>query len=813
MKIFKLLFVTMFFLVSSKTEAKHIFGADLSYKSIAGNTYEVTLTLYGDCSGTPSFTNLYSAIPELIIMDGNTTYATYNMSPFGTPVEVTPVCPAELLNTSCNGGTIPGITQFVFKTTVNLPYAASNWRFVFDGTLGQQGGSAGRSNLISNIIQPTNGNSVMRLEAMLNNLGASNNSASYTTIPTPFFCINIAQQYNQGATDADGDGLTYSMVPALESGGGNVTYALPNTYSQPFSVSGSNFSFNSTSGQMNFTPNLVGNNVVVTKVTETRNGVVIGTTMREMVFVIQNNCNNQSPTGGISSTGGGILLNNSEISLCEGQDTNFVFNVAISDPDSQNVNVQLSGLSNNLVGYVQNNNSKNPSVHVTFHAPQPFTLGDYTFFVTVTDDGCPLSSKQTVAFTVHLVNPFTSAGISSTPESCNPGHDASIVTTATSSNGTPLNYSLNSAPYQTSGIFGNLLAGLYTVTVKDPLGCTTKLPVSIAPSVIPVIDTILVEDMSCHNLNDGSIKLHATSNSTLTYTLYPGNVQNTQGHFTNLTAGIYTIHVSDAFGCTISTMAGIVNPPVMGFISVELQPLFCDKQNGKIIASSNITNGVYFFLEPGIGYSKEGVYENLPANTYTLSVRNGKGCMKDTIVTLGVIPNNFSANIVHQDLPCQGAGNEGSAEVFATGGQPPYSYLWTGRNIAPSSDPILTQLYYGWYFVTTTDAVGCETKDTVYVKPGNCCENIFAADAFTPNGDGNNDIWRIITSTGIEVKHFAIYNRWGDKVWEAEDQRDTWDGRQKNRIVDNGTYYYILRYQCLSDGKNYIKKGEVNVIN
>lgn len=806
-------------LISKNTDAKHIFGADLIYKHISGLTYQVTLTLYGDCSGNPSFSNLYHATPELLIQNGNTLYSKYDMQPYGLAgVEVTPVCPSELSNTNCNGGTIPGIARFVFRSTVVLPYTSTNWRFIMDGNLGVYNNNqlnAGRSNLITNITQSSNGSTVMRLEATLNNAVGDNNSADYTTIPTPFFCINFAQQYNQGAIDADGDAMTYSLVPGLVQGGGVVTYYSPFTYNQPIPVQSGTFLFNTTSGQMNFTPNMVSNNLVVTKVTETRNGVVVGTTMREMVFVIQNNCNNNSPGGAINATNvGTINTTGSEITLCyDGITDTLKFNIQASDPDLQHITATVSGTGSLLSAQVNNNNSTNPTISVNFVLPSPFVTGDYTFFVTYQDDGCPISSKQTTAYTIHLVNPLTVSS-TITQESCSPGHDATITVSGNSTNPGALQYAFGTNAFQSGNIFSSLNAGNYTVSVKDSKGCVAELPVYIPITIPPVIDSITLHDISCFGEGDGTIQLHvSTSAPSYLATLTPGNIITSSGYFDNLGKGTYSILVVDANACSVSTTATITEPPPIGFLSVSVFPTTCDKMNGKIVATCNLTNGIIYMVKPGIGSNGDGVFQDLPPNTYTVSVRNENNCMHDTVVTVGTIPNNFSAYTTQQDLPCQGAGTEGQAEVFASGGVPPYTYLWTSREVPPSDSKAISNLYYGWYFVTTTDATGCETKDTVYIKPGNCCENIFAPDIFTPNGDGNNDTWHIISSTGIQVEQFKIYNRWGQKVWDAEDRRAQWDGRQHGRIVDNGTYYYMLHYTCLSDGKKYLKKGEINVIN
>jgi gliding motility-associated-like protein len=811
MRILFLLFFTVSFF-NPTARASHIFGADLSYKNIAGLTYQVNLTLYGDCGGA-SFLNLYTAIPELLIYNGTQTYAVFNMQPVGNSgIEVTPVCASQILNTSCNGGAIPGVAQFEFRATVTLPYTSTDWKFVFNGEMGGNSG-AGRSNNISNVVPPGQGAYIMRMEATLNNASnGQNNSAYYTTIPTPFFCINSLHQYNQGAVDADGDVLSYSLVPAMLANSGTVVYQTPYTFSNPISVANNNFNFNSNSGQISFLPNLVGNYVIVTRLNETRNGVVVGSSMREMVFVIQGNCNNQPPGGAIINSNSGLIINSgTELQLCDDGITSTVFDINVFDPDTQNVNVALNGLPSNAVANILNNNTPNPTIQITILKPNPFQTGDFTFFVTFTDDGCPLSSKQTSAYTVRFMNPYTSLNTTISPESCNPGGDAAISVVTTNANG-GIQYSMNGGSASSTSTFSNLSAGSYTIQLQDARGCRAQTVAIIPPSNPPVVDSVTIKPISCNGFTDGGFQIHVTSAFSCQYQLTSLGLTNSTGYFGSLAPGIYNVTIVDANGCTNTASATLTEPPPIQFTGVTASNTFCDRNNGKIIATSNLSNGIVFLLKPGIGSNSDGIFENLPPNTYTLIVRNEFNCSTETTVTVGSTPNDFQASILHKDLPCQGSGFEGEAEIIASGGVPPYSYLWTSREIGPSTDQKITNLPYGWYSVTTTDVVGCNTLDTVYINPGNCCENIFAPNAFTPNGDGNNDIWQLVTSSGIAVQHFAVYNRWGQKVWEGDDQRSKWDGKQDGRVVDIGSYYYILRYTCLTDEKKYTKKGEITIL-
>jgi gliding motility-associated-like protein len=84
-------------------------------------------------------------------------------------------------------------------------------------------------------------------------------------------------------------------------------------------------------------------------------------------------------------------------------------------------------------------------------------------------------------------------------------------------------------------------------------------------------------------------------------------------------------------------------------------------------------------------------------------------------------------------------------------------------------------------------------------------------DAFTPNGDGKNDVIRVVGITKLITNfEFAIFNRWGQRVFFTNDPRDGWDGVFKGELQDLGTYNYMISYRLRN--KNYFDKGTIQLI-
>lgn len=125
---------------------------------------------------------------------------------------------------------------------------------------------------------------------------------------------------------------------------------------------------------------------------------------------------------------------------------------------------------------------------------------------------------------------------------------------------------------------------------------------------------------------------------------------------------------------------------------------------------------------------------------------------------------------------------------------------------------------------TPTTSVGSPFTYTLTVK-GNCepvilkgviqvtdplCINL--NNSFSPNGDGINELWKVYDNFScLQKVKVAVYNRYGSKVYESNDYKNTWDGRYKNSSVPDGTYYAVVVY-TLSSGKVIEKRTDLTIL-
>lgn len=149
-----------------------------------------------------------------------------------------------------------------------------------------------------------------------------------------------------------------------------------------------------------------------------------------------------------------------------------------------------------------------------------------------------------------------------------------------------------------------------------------------------------------------------------------------------------------------------------------------------------------------------------------------------------------------------------SGNVVAINWQPDVTLSETGI-----ANPIAFPTQTNSYYVTVADSNGCSKRDSVKVivlkKP--CAEsNLFIPNAFSPNGDGKNDVL-YVRGNYISKIYFAVYDRWGQRVFESRDYNKGWDGIFKGKKLDPAVFGYYLEGEC-EGGDQFFKKGNVTLL-
>ncbi|MEO6166362.1 MAG: gliding motility-associated C-terminal domain-containing protein, partial [Chitinophagales bacterium] len=147
--------------------------------------------------------------------------------------------------------------------------------------------------------------------------------------------------------------------------------------------------------------------------------------------------------------------------------------------------------------------------------------------------------------------------------------------------------------------------------------------------------------------------------------------------------------------------------------------------------------------------------------------------------------------------------DDATASAVVTGGDPPYTYVWSSQ--PPQFSETATGLPAGKYFITVRDSNGCIFLDSVVIEES---PNILAIpNVFTPNGDGLNDFFQpnLLNVNALEMR---IFNRWGKMVYQSNDPESGWDGKANSTDAELGIYVYSMKASFL-DGSVIDQSGSV----
>lgn len=294
---------------------------------------------------------------------------------------------------------------------------------------------------------------------------------------------------------------------------------------------------------------------------------------------------------------------------------------------------------------------------------------------------------------------------------CNGANTGSV--TVTESGGTgPYEYSKDGgSTYQASNVLNGLYGSTYNIKVKDASNCVTpNQSVTITQPASAITISISNTNVSCYGNNTGSANILATGGTgTLTYNWLPYG--GTSSMADSLTAGTYAVTVTDSNSCVATDNAIITQPQGALNINTGIVQTDCGYTNGQITAYVSGGTLPYHYLWSNGGTTN--IIENLPANSYTLTVTDTNGCIATTpILTVGTYLPDFG-------LAFTAISTTGVAPFFAgftnsTPGLSSYNFTWFwGDGTSTSSNSTNathTYQYSGFYdvsLVATNIADGC----------------------------------------------------------------------------------------------------------
>jgi len=405
------------------------------------------------------------------------------------------------------------------------------------------------------------------------------------------------------------------------------------------------------------------------------------------------------PSGGNQVTASGLAAGSYTCTVTDANGCETSFTQALNNPNaptaqiSQSTDVSCAGDTDGTAtvsatggsgGYTYLWDNSQASVTATGLAP-----GDHT--CTVTDQsGCAVTVTVTTDEPLTLTATATDA---TTP--C--GQNSGSVTVTPDGGTSPYDYAWDTSPAQNTATVTGLGGGLYTVTVTDENGCTTTATSTVTNTGGPTVNVTSVQNASCYG-STGSATLAASGGGS-PYTYEWGTQPAQTGPTLTAHAGTYAYTVTNNLGCVTAGEVTITEPTAL-WPNATAQDVTCKgDEDGSLSAAPNGGTPPYSY-----SWSNGPTTANqnsVSGGSYTVTVTDANGCQHDTTMIIG-FQYDFDISITVN-------GNT----ITSSGGGINYVWYLEGNPIPGANGPTYTMTQSGNYYVSATDANGCEGASNI----------------------------------------------------------------------------------------------------
>ena len=427
-----------------------------------------------------------------------------------------------------------------------------------------------------------------------------------------------------------------------------------------------------------------------------------------------------------------------------------------------------------------------------------------------------LSSSGCVADTTFILGKGLSDDIQyqvTEPLDCS--HQNGFLQVSASSQSPPVLYSLNGGSPQTVPIFDHLGAGQYTLSITDAGHCQKDTSFVLSYQHFPpFLGPITVIPTVCAGKSGTiSIAVAAGFDPSAVSASLNNNILQPSLSFPGLDAGIYTLHIYNTDGCRYDTVVSIireVNPEPL--IRADISDQICFSDNGSIQLSISGANGPYLTKLNSGAYNAALRYDDLAPSAYTISVQDKNVCAWDTVFTVQPYPKEVVTLVIDTVNPVCTELNSGSITIDVRGDRSPYWLRFNNSTYAGGST--IDHLNYGDYSLPVINRDGCVVDSArvslhLDLKPE--CNTIYLPSAFSPDGNGVNDVFRVIHAPYLTQIQLRVYNRYGELLFTSSDRRPGWDGTFHGLSQPAGTYVWMVGYTNLNNERKTVS-GTVELV-
>jgi gliding motility-associated-like protein len=429
----------------------------------------------------------------------------------------------------------------------------------------------------------------------------------------------------------------------------------------------------------------------------------------------------------------------------------------------------------------------------------------YLWSNSATDSSIVVTPKTTTTYSITVFNPLGCSVTDSitvlvplsavTVNGANSICAGNIITLSVSGTGIT-SYSWNTGSASSSISVSPDTTTFYSVVVANAF-CKDTISKNVIVNSLPV-PVISSMTNACAGSSKGSADI-IVNGGTPSYS-YSWNSGQSSQNVNSLAGGIYTITVTDKNGCSDTTSVKIASLP----LPFPVISSFINACGGNGSANVIVTGGTPGYI---FSWSNGQTTQNatgLSVGTYAITVTDKNGCSDTTAVHIasGAVPIVVISG--------GGAVVEGkSTQLNATSGM--ISYSWTpeiGLSCSTCFNPIATPDVNTNYCVFVVDSNNCSNEICTEIDIQ--CGDVFVPSAFSPNGDGQNDVL-FVRGKCIQSFSFLVFDRWGEKVFESENLAYGWDGKYNSQPCSAGAYTFYMK-GTMFDGSAVTKMGSVILV-